>query len=145
MPWFIRWIDDSRIAGVQSTQPVDEGAGFRGAFSGRFTDWMVPNERMDISFDEESSNGRYTGLQREFCSPPEVQDTFFWICGRSFGMDERPTLVENSSSEFFRNIDGIQVGRAEGGDKEHELQIRHSGMLDIKRLHIPVIIDRDGD
>lgn len=60
-------------------------------------------------------------------------------------MDERPTLVENSSPEIFRNIDGIQVGRAEGCDKEHELQIRHSGMLDIKRLHIPVIIDRDGD
>lgn len=60
-------------------------------------------------------------------------------------MDERPTLVEYSLAEIFRNIDGIQVGRAEGGDKEHELQIRHSGMLDIKRLHIPVIIDRDGD
>ena len=59
-------------------------------------------------------------------------------------MDERPTLVENSSSEIFRNIDGIQVGCAEGGDKERELQIRHSGMLDIKRLHIPAIIDRDG-
>lgn len=60
-------------------------------------------------------------------------------------MDEGPTLVENSSSEIFRDIDGIQVGRAESGDKEHELQIRHSGMLDIKRLHIRIIIDRDGD
>lgn len=60
-------------------------------------------------------------------------------------MDERPTLVEKSSAEIFRDIDGIQVGRAEGSDKEHELQIWHSGMLDIKRLHIPTIIDRDGD
>ena len=107
MPRFILWIDDSRIAGVQSTQPVDEGAGFRCAFSGRFTDWMVPNKRVDISFDEERSNGRYTGLQREFRAPPEVQDTFFWACGRSFGIDEGPTLVENSSPEIFRNIDGF--------------------------------------
>jgi hypothetical protein len=100
---------------------------------------------VDISVDEERSNGRHTGLQREFCSPPEVQDTFLLVCGRSVSMDERPTLVENSSAEIFRNIDSIQVGRAEGGDKEHELQIRHARMLDIKRLHIPAIIDRDVD
>jgi hypothetical protein len=100
---------------------------------------------MDISFDEERSNGRHTGFQREFCASTEVQDTLFWVCGRSFGMDERPTLVENPSSEVFRNIDGIKVGGAEGCDKEHELQIWHSGMVDIKRLHMPAIIDRDRD
>lgn len=60
-------------------------------------------------------------------------------------MDEGPTAIEDYSSEAFRNIDGIQVGRAEGCDKEHKLQIRHSWMLDIKRLHIPDIIDRDHD
>ena len=60
-------------------------------------------------------------------------------------MDERPTLVENSSPELFRNIDGTQVGRAEGCDKEHELQIRHPGVLDIKGLHTAAIIDREGD
>jgi hypothetical protein len=100
---------------------------------------------MDISFDEERSNGRHTGFQGEFCASTEVKDTLFWVCGRSFSMDERPTAVENPSSEVFRNIDGIEVGRAEGCDKEHELQIRHSGMLDIKRLHMPAIIDRDRD
>jgi hypothetical protein len=47
-------------------------------------------------------------------------------------MDEGPTAIENPSPEIFRNIDGIEVGRAEGCDKEHELQIRHPGMFDIK-------------
>jgi len=145
MPRFIWWIDDFRIAGVQSTQPVDKGASFRSAFPGRFTDWMVPNQRVNISFDEERPNSRHTSLQSEFRSSPEVQDTFLWVCGRSVGMEERPTPIENHSSEIFRNVDGIQVGRAEGRDKEHELQIRHPGMLDIKRLHNDVIIGRDGD
>ena len=72
MPRFIWWIDDSRIAGVQLPQSVDEGACFRSAFSGRVTDWMVPHERVNIRFDEERSNGRDTGFQREFCSPTEI-------------------------------------------------------------------------
>jgi hypothetical protein len=58
-------------------------------------------------------------------------------------MDKRPTAIENGSSEIFGNIDRPQVGRAQGRDEEDELQVRHAGIVDLKRLHSVSIIDRD--
>ena len=57
-------------------------------------------------------------------------------------MDERPTAIENGSSEIFGNIDRAQVGRAQGRDEKDELQIRHAGIVDLERLHRVRIIDR---
>lgn len=60
-------------------------------------------------------------------------------------MDEGPTAIKNHSPEVIRNVDRVQVSRAEGCYKEDKLQVRHAWILDIERLHNAAIIDRDRD
>ena len=87
-PRFIGEIDVARIVGVQFRQSVDEGEDFRSALPAWFTDWMVPHQCVNISFNEERANGRYAGFQREFRSSTKVQDTFLGVCWSGFGVDE---------------------------------------------------------
>ncbi len=121
LSWFLGEIDGACIVWVQFRQSVDQGEDFRRALPARFTDWMVPYQCMNISFEEERANGRYAGLQREFRPSAKVQDSFLGDCRRGFGVDEGPTAIEQFSPEFFRDVDCVQIRRAEGCHKEHEL------------------------
>ena len=47
-------------------------------------------------------------------------------------MEKRPTPVEDCAPKVFGNVDRGQIGGAESGDKEHKLQIRHAGILDVE-------------
>ncbi len=57
-------------------------------------------------------------------------------------MDQRPAPIKNRSPQVFRDVDRVQIGRAEGRHEEDKLQIRHPRILDVERLHDAVIIDR---
>jgi len=96
---------------------------------------MVPDESANISIRQQGADGGQAGLQCQFRPPTEVEHTLFGISRWRFGMDERPTAVENSSSEFRRNVECREISRAECRYKQDELQIRHSGILDIQRWH----------
>ncbi len=60
-------------------------------------------------------------------------------------MGECPAPIEHRPAQVFRDVHRVQIGRAERRHEEDELQIRHAGILDIKRLHVAAIIVRDLD
>lgn len=138
-------VDDIRIVGVQLPQSIDQWFGSRRTVPGRFTHRMVPDKRCNAGLQEKGADDGDAGLQREFRSIPEIKDSFFRVRRRGFRMDERPAPIENRSSQVFRDVDVVQIRRAEGRHEEDKLQVRHSGILDIERLHDAAIIDRDLD
>lgn len=107
-------IDASRIVGVQLPQSIDQGFGSGRALPRGIADRMVPNKCRDAGLEEERAYRGDTGFQREFRSVPEIEDTFFLICRRRYRMDQRPAPIKNRSPQVFRDVNRVEIGRAEG-------------------------------
>jgi hypothetical protein len=50
-------------------------------------------------------------------------------------MKESPTAIKDGLPEFRRDIDCLQLCRAERGDEQDELEVGHARILNIERRH----------
>ncbi len=92
---------------------------------------MIPYEGGDVCIEEERSDRRCTGIQRELRSPSEIENALFGVCGRWLCVKEGPTAIEDGLSQFLRDIDRRQICCAEGRHEQDELEVRHLGILNI--------------
>ncbi len=131
----IRRINDRRMVWIQLSQSIDQRKGFRCAAQAGVTDRMIPHQSGDVGVKEKRSNRGHTGIQREFRPSTQIEHALLRIRRRCLGVKKRPAAIKDRLSQFFRDIDRRQIRGAERGDEQDELEIRHSGILNIERGH----------
>lgn len=101
---------------------------------------MIPGNRRNSGVAQDRLDRFQTGIQREFVPMAKIQHALALRDRRRAGMNQCPTTLEELVSDRLRNIQRRQIGRAERRHEQHKLQIRHTGIVDIQRLHDGAII-----
>ncbi len=96
---------------------------------------MVPHQGGNVGLVEEGSDRRSTGLERELRPSSEVKNPFFGVRRWWLGMNECPATIEDRLSEIFGQIDRREICGAECRHKEDELEVGHSGIMNIESRH----------
>lgn len=96
---------------------------------------MVPHQSGDVGIEEKRSHRGRAGIEREFRTSSQIKHAFVRIRGWCLGVKESPTAIKDGPPEFLRDIDRLQIGRAERGHEQDELEVGHSRILNIERRH----------
>lgn len=105
---------------------------------------MVPHHSGDVGIKEKRSDRRSTGIEGEFRSSSQIKHAFVRIRGWCLGVKESPTAIKDGLPEVRRDIDRLQLCRAERGHEQDELEVGHSRILNVERRHSTHYQERPG-
>lgn len=144
MRWAAGRIDDRRTVGIQLPQSIDQRKGFGRAGHAGLAHRMVPHQSRDVGIEEKRSHRGSAGVEREFRTCSQIKHAFVRIRGWCLGVKESPTAIKDGLPEFPRDIDRLQLCRAERGHEQDELEVGHSRILNIERRHSTHYQERPG-
>ena len=135
------WVNDLWSIGVQLAESIDQRHCFGCAIHAWITNGMVPHQSGNLSIQEQRTDCGHTGFKRQLRAMAKIEHPILWICRWCVCLSQGPATIKNSLPKVLRDIDRGEISSAERRHEQDKLKIRHSRVLNIKRLHtVPLLM-----